>query len=75
MADLLMSAGAAVDARTYDDATPLHVAAQEGQKELVELPASRGARIDAEKIDGYTPTDAARHGNHQEVVELLGHPH
>ena len=47
---MLLRAGISRDARTKVDRTPLHVAAQEGHLEIVNLLVRNGADIDAKDM-------------------------
>lgn len=53
-ADLLLDAGAAVDARDCEGKTPLHLAAFLGNDGMTELLLARGADIDALDHDGHS---------------------
>jgi uncharacterized protein len=58
--DVLLDAGADVNAVQHAGYTPLLEAAQSGDSELVELLLERGADPDARLDDGRTATDLAR---------------
>ena len=58
--ELLLDAGADVNAVQHQGYTPLLEAAQSGDSELVELLLERGADPDARLDDGRTATDLAR---------------
>lgn len=49
-AEVLLRAGISRDARTKVDRTPLHVAAQEGHVDIVELLVNHQADIDAKDM-------------------------
>lgn len=59
MAALLIKAGANVNARGYEDVTPLHDAALDGQLKLVKLLVERGADPTSKNQKGKTPCDIA----------------
>jgi len=60
-----------INAKNSDGESPLQLAAQAGQKEIIELLISKGADIDTTDDFGWTPvTEAAREG-HKGIVELL----
>ncbi len=71
VAELLLSEGAAVDARTTDGLTPLHAAAYGGNEEVVTSLLARGADVDAEDVDGWTPLHEAAFNNHREAARIL----
>lgn len=80
-AELLLDAGADVNAHDERGRTPLHGAASQGFTEIVKLLAARGANLAAADNDGATAVDAAlgkmrggRGANerHDETAELLG---
>jgi uncharacterized protein len=58
--EVLLDAGADVNAVQHQGYTPLLEAAQSGESELVELLLERGADPDARLEDGRTATDLAR---------------
>jgi len=58
-----------VDARDYDDRTPLSYAARYGRYEVVELLIERGAKLDLGDNDGRTPL--WYEGNRAPIVAVL----
>ncbi len=55
----------------YDRRTPLHIAAAEGQSEIVELLCEKGANVNAMDRWGARPIDAAIEANSDECVKLI----
>ncbi|MGA2138448.1 MAG: ankyrin repeat domain-containing protein [Verrucomicrobiia bacterium] len=52
--------------------TPLHVAAHQGQSEVVELLLARGAAVDPKwAVNGMTPLILAAQGGHAEIIRIL----
>jgi ankyrin repeat protein len=62
----------AVDSSAGDGFTPLHLAAEQGNLEMVRALLAHGARIDLASGDGKTALQLAEANGHQEVVCLLG---
>jgi ankyrin repeat protein len=70
--DVLLRAGAAVDAREQDDETPLHYAAWRRRVEVGRLLVAGGADLEARNRWGRTPLlIAARETGHVETARLL----
>ena len=69
--ELLLDAGADVDARQHNGWTALQAAAQHGSAELAELLLARGADPAQQMDEGKTALDIARERNHGAVVALL----
>jgi len=69
--ELLLKAGADVDARSHGDFTALHIAAANGVTWMVEALLRAGAEAGAKTEGGKTPMDFAVDGDHSEVVALL----
>ncbi|WP_372370245.1 glutaminase A [Candidatus Uabimicrobium sp. HlEnr_7] len=55
----------------YDGRTPLHLAAAEGRKNIVEYFVKRNVNLNLQDRWGGTPLDDAIGQNHQEIVNLL----
>lgn len=71
VAELLLTKGADVNAKTNTAWTPLHVAAYSGHKDVVELLLTKGADIYAKASNGWTPLRAAAKAGHKGMAELL----
>uniref|UniRef100_A0A0E0AYA7 Uncharacterized protein n=1 Tax=Oryza glumipatula TaxID=40148 RepID=A0A0E0AYA7_9ORYZ len=70
-AQVLLEAGAAVDALDKNKNTPLHYAAGYGMKGCVDLLLKNGAAVTLENMDGKTAIDVAKLNNQDEVLKLL----
>ena len=57
-----------VNAKSERRRTPLHSAAREGHKEVIELLIAKGADVNAKDDDGATPLDMA---DDKETADLL----
>ena len=68
---LLLGAGAEIDAKGKASATPLHVAAERGNERVVRLLLEGGAEIEATNENGATPLHVAVESGHEQVVQLL----
>ena len=71
VAELLLAAGAEVDAKSDEGKTPLWSAAGLGGENMVELLLARGANVNAKDSDNWTPLDRAAAKDEKGVVELL----
>ena len=60
-----------MNAKDIYDRTPLHRAASEGHKEIVELLIAKGADVNAKRNDGKTPLDDAVVMGRKEISDLL----
>jgi ankyrin repeat protein len=70
--NLLLSKRVDVNVTGYDDATPLHYAAQQGRSEVVATLLKQGASPDAvTEYYSYTPLHWAAENNHAEVIQAL----
>jgi ankyrin repeat protein len=70
-AKVLIEGGAPIGAREEGGHTPLHSAASNGSRPMVELLLANGADPLAARDDGKTPRELALEGGHEEVAELL----
>jgi ankyrin repeat protein len=70
--ELLLDAGANIEAVDREGNTPLHEAAAVGSRRAVELLLARGARRQVKNRAGKTPLSLARARNDADVVQLLG---
>ncbi|HEU4963043.1 MAG TPA: ankyrin repeat domain-containing protein [Bacilli bacterium] len=71
IAEMLLQAGAQVNAKQESGFTPMHEAALQGNVEMANLLLAHGADASLRKDDGETPLDVALAKDKQEVVELL----
>jgi uncharacterized protein len=71
IADLLLAAGADVNAVQADGYTPLHEAAQNGDQAMAERLVAAGADAQARLDDGSTPADSARRAGHGPLAKWL----
>jgi ankyrin repeat protein len=69
--ELLLRAGADVNASTKDGSSAILMAAQNGHDIVVELLIRNGADVNCERNDGVTPLQAALEGGHEESAALL----
>ncbi len=72
VAALLLDYGAKISARSRNGFTPLHAAAFEGRKGVVELFLVRGVDASIRDNSGRTPLQVAASSGHWDIVELLG---
>ena len=66
-----MDAGVDINAKNSDGVSLLQLAAQVGQKEILELLISKGADINTKDVVGWTPVIEAARKGHKAIVELL----
>ncbi len=67
-----MDAGADIEAKEASlGATPLYLAAQEGNTAIAQLLLDRGAIVDAEQNEGSTPLQKASKDGYLPVAKLL----
>ena len=71
IAELLLAAGADVNAVQADGYTPLHEAAQNGDRAIAERLVAAGADPQARLDDGSTPADSARRSGHEAMASWL----
>ncbi len=72
LVESLLNQGMLVNQMTYkQNDTPLHLAALDERKEVVELLLSKGAKIEAKNKDGCTPLHLAVCFGYKDVIELL----
>lgn len=71
VAQLLLEAGADVNASAAGGYTPLHLAASNGKRDIVTLLLEHGADREARCDQGKTAADYARERGHVEVVAIL----
>lgn len=71
MAQLLLDWGASVGAADYQQATPLHLACQEGHEELIELLLDRGASLSAVDYRESAPLQIACMWGHEKSASLV----
>jgi ankyrin repeat protein/TPR repeat protein len=71
VAQLLLAAGAQVNAPGLREETPLHMAMYDGHRELAELLLASNANVNARNTAGETPLHLAARKGHRELAELL----
>src|SRR5208337_2012632 len=68
---LLKDNPALVSSRNNYGTTPLHLAVENGHKDVVELLLAKGADVNAKDKSGVTPLHIAAQKGHRDVAELL----
>ncbi len=63
--------GADVNKGDYDNRTALHLAAAEGQEDVVKYLLDKGADANAKDRWSLRPVDDAKANNHDSIVEIL----
>ncbi len=66
-----MEEGVSPNRRTYSGWTPLHVAAEMGEKEVVSILIAAGADVHLQASNGYTPYDSAAANERRECALAL----
>lgn len=66
-----LALGIDVNKGDYDKRTALHLAASEGNDNIVKYLIDKGADINVKDRWGHTPLDDAKAGNHKETIKLL----
>lgn len=69
--DLLLKKGTDVNARTRENTTALHEAAEFGKHEIARMLLDKGADVDAKGYEGQTALHLATKKGHQHVVKVL----
>lgn len=72
MVEVLLKAGANVNAKDNEGATPLHYAAMNDATKLAELLLKAGANVNEKTHSGITPIEAAIRANSSATAEVLG---
>ena len=67
----MVADGADLNLSDYDGRTPLHLAASEGQQEIVEYFINKGVKVDPMDRWGNKPADDAKRNKHQKILNLL----
>ena len=67
----ILAVGASVNARDHRKRTPLHVAAEGGEEELIALLLDNKADPSAADLDSNIPLDLAAKERHEEAVNLF----
>ena len=73
LTELLVNAGADVDAVDYTNMTPLHVASMYGQSDVARVLIKAGANVNAQDRDGDTPIIIALNAPNAESIFTSGH--
>ena len=71
IAQLLLAAGAQVNARGLREETPLHMAMYDEHREVAELLLDSKAEVNAQNTAGETPLHLAARKGHRDLAELL----
>lgn len=69
--ELLINAGADVNAKSDDGSTPLHQAANEGYADVVQMLIDHGAMVNAVSVQKQTALHVAAEKGHADVCEVL----
>lgn len=69
--EVLIGAGAALEAKNKDGATALQLATEADEMDVVELMVRGGAKISVSKANGWTPLYTAAYNGNRDTVEFL----
>ena len=69
--ELLLNAGADVEAKNADGETPLHQAAKNGHADAIKALKEAGADVEAKNADGETPLHLAAKNGHADAIKAL----
>ena len=68
---IVTHAGALMNAKDHRKRTPLHVAAEEGENEVIAVLLDKKADVNVTDLDGNTPLDLAAKKQHKDAVDLI----
>ena len=71
LALIVVPSGSTVNARDHRKRTPLHLAAEEGEKEVIAFLLDKKADTNITDVERNTPLDLAAEKRHEEAVNIL----